>query len=110
MLVSVVARSLFELQFEPNTEDPKGVEGEMYGERCGIDPARNLDNNAALPELFGGPLFDGSAGDPGGLKGLVEGVGLEVLDKRDACCTLIPLTVPTGENLDGTVPARARRD
>ena len=80
MLVSVVARSLPEPQFEPNTEVPNGVEGEMKLDRCGIDPARSLDNKAALPELFGGPLFDSSAGDPGGLKGLVEGVGLEVLE------------------------------
>ncbi len=44
----------------------------------------------------------------GGLKGLVDGVGLDVLERKD-CWTLTPLIVPTGENLEGTVPARARR-
>lgn len=107
--MSVVARSLLEPQPEAKTELPKGVEGDMKFERWGIDPARSLDNKAALPELVGGPLFDSSEGDEGGLKGLVDGVGRDVLDRR-ACWTLTPLTVPTGENLDGTVPALARRD
>jgi hypothetical protein len=39
----------------------------------------------------------------GGLKGLVDGVGLEVFDVRDE--TLMPLMVPTGEILEGSVPA-----
>ena len=41
------------------------------------------------------------------LKGLVDGVGLEVLGRKDG---LLPNPGgATGENLDGTVPARARR-
>ena len=39
----------------------------------------------------------------GGLNGLVDGVGLEVFDVRDE--TLMPLMVPTGEILEGSVPA-----
>ena len=41
------------------------------------------------------------------LKGLVDGVGLEVFDTKDG---LTPRPGgPAGENLDGTVPARALR-
>lgn len=39
----------------------------------------------------------------GGLNGLVDGVGLEVFDVRDE--TLMPFIVPTGDILDGSVPA-----
>lgn len=39
----------------------------------------------------------------GGLKGLVEGVGLDVFDVSDE--TLMPLIVPTGGIRDGSVPA-----
>lgn len=45
------------------------------------------------------------AASEGDLKGLVEGVGLEVLGNKD-----VPLLAPgaelAGENLEGTVPAR----
>lgn len=44
----------------------------------------------------------------GDLNGLREGVGPEVLDGRPATPSN-PLAAPPGENLDGTVPARARR-
>lgn len=110
MLESVVARSLPELQLEAKTELPNGVDGDIKLDRCGKEPARNLDNKAALLELLGGPCLDKSAGDEGGLKGLVDGVGREVLEDSSDCWMLTPLTVPTGENLDGTVPALARRD
>lgn len=39
----------------------------------------------------------------GGLNGLVDGVGLEVFDVIDE--TLMPLIVPTGDILEGSVPA-----
>lgn len=107
--MSVDARSLLELQFEVNSEFPNGLEDPIRLDRCGIDPARSLESKAALLELFGGPLFDISADSEVGLKGLVDGVGRDVLDKSD-CCTMTPLIVPTGENLDGTVPARVRRE
>ena len=109
MLVSVDARSLLELQFEVNNEFPNGPEDPTRLDRCGIDPARSLESKAALLELFGGPLFDVSTDSVVGLKGLVDGDGRDVLDRSD-CCTLTPLIVPTGKNLDGTVPARARRE
>jgi hypothetical protein len=109
ILVSVDARSLLELQFEVNNEFPNGLEDPTRLDRCGIDPARSLDSKAALLELFGGPLFDNSVDSEVGLKGLVDGVGRDVLDRSD-CCTMTPLIVPTGENLDGTVPARVRRE
>jgi hypothetical protein len=44
----------------------------------------------------------------GGLNGLVDGVGREVFGRSD-CSRLLPLSTPTGENRDGTVPARALR-
>ena len=47
-----------------------------------------------------------SAAEPG-LNGLVDGVGLDVLEVFWA--KLMPLIVPTGDILDGRVPARPRR-
>lgn len=107
ILVSVVGRSLPELQFDAKTEVPNGVTGDTKLDRCGIDPARSLANNVFA--LLGGPCLAGSAGEGGALNGLVDGVGREVLEKSD-WPTLTPLTVPTGENLEGTVPALTRRD
>ncbi len=45
------------------------------------------------------------------LKGLVEGVGLELFDGNDPglCVPGLATPAPTGENFDGTVPARTRR-
>ena len=60
----------------------------------------------AFPDAV--PDFTGSAeGNEFVLKGLVDGVGLEVLGSKDG--GLLPTTSP-GENLEGTVPARALRD
>jgi hypothetical protein len=83
MLVSVDARSRPELQLEANSEFPKGLDVPTKFDRCGIDPARSLDSKAALLELFGGPLFVDSADIVAGLKGLVDGVGREVLERSD---------------------------
>jgi hypothetical protein len=83
MLVSVDARSRPELQLEVNSELPNGLEDPTKFDRCGIDPARSLDSKAALLELLGGPLFDVSADIEEGLKGLVDGVGREVLVRSD---------------------------
>lgn len=47
-----------------------------------------------------------SAADPG-LKGLVEGVGLEVFDGD--WVVLTPAIVPAGDMREGRVPARPRR-
>jgi hypothetical protein len=103
MLVKVVARSLPVPQFVEKSEVPNGVDDPRRLVRCGMDPARSRDialEFDILPES----IMD----IEGGLNGLVEGVGLEVLDKKD-CGTLTPLSVPTGEKREGTVPARARR-
>lgn len=51
-------------------------------------------------------LVDSPAGVVGSLKGLVDGVGRDVLDVISL--TLSPFTVPTGDILEGRVPARAR--
>ena len=93
---------------EANNEVPKGFEVPAKFARCGIDPARSLDSRAALLELFRAPLLDISDDSDVGLNGLVEGVGREVLESS-VCWTLTPL-VPTGENLEGTVPALVRRE
>jgi hypothetical protein len=69
-------------------------------------PARSLDNNAAL--LFDAALLKAVSAaevDPG-LKGLVEGVGREVLE--DVGLLLTPFMIPAGDIREGNVPARPR--
>ena len=83
MLVRVDARSRPELQLEVNREFPNGLEVPRKLDRWGIEPALSLDSKAALLELLGGPLFGASTGVEEGLKGLVEGVGREVLERSD---------------------------
>ena len=41
-----------------------------------------------------------------GLKGLVDGVGREVLGTSPGCILRTPPSPPAGENLEGSVPAR----
>ncbi len=48
MLASVDVRSRPDAQFVENTEGPKGPLAFVYWGRCGIEPARNRDNRAAL--------------------------------------------------------------
>ena len=104
-----MVRSLPEPQLVEKSEDPKGFADPKKFARCGIDPARRRDRRAELAELVVDDLLAGSMmGMPGGLNGLVDGVGLDDLAAKD-CCTFKALTAPTGENLDGTVPALARR-
>lgn len=111
MLVKVVARSRPDAQLVENTEGPNGFEEpkKLFG-RCGIEPARKRDKTAVLgpaPEVTVLPLV--SIPDrPGGRNGLVDGVGLDVLDIRDGAWD-VALRVPTGGNRDGTVPALALR-
>lgn len=100
-------RSRPEAQFVEKTEGPKGPATE-YWLRCGIDPARNLDNKAELLALDAlispiSPIEDGE----GDLNGLGDGVGREVLATSVGRAP-IPFVTPPGENRDGTVPARAR--
>lgn len=110
MLVSVVALSRPVDQFVENNDGPKGLEDPSKPGRCGIEPALKRDNIVGLPPLFAVAVLvpDSTLVTPGGRKGLVDGVGREVLDMND-CCTFTPLSVPTGENREGTVPARALR-
>lgn len=108
MLVKVVPRSLPVPQLVEKREVPKGVDEPSKLVRCGIDPARRRDCSRAWVALAADVLVESMTGIPGGRNGLVDGVGREVLERRD-CCTFTPLIVATGENRDGTVPARARR-
>lgn len=103
----MLGRSRVDDQLGAKTDCPNGFEAPKYGDRCGRLPARSLDSRAAFAELDGGMLDDSGVDVEGVLKGLVDGVGREVLEMR-CCCTLRPLTVPTGDILEGRVPARAR--
>lgn len=108
MLASVEVLSRLGPQVVEKSEFPNGFDDPGKLGLCGIDPARNRDKRAAFVEAAVNILEEGtSAADvEGGLKGLVDGVGREVFESRD-CWTFIPLIVPTGENLEGTVPALA---
>jgi hypothetical protein len=84
MLARVEVLSRLGPQFVEKSEFPKGFEDPRKLDRCGIDPARNRDNNAALVEVAASSLDGASVVDVvGGLKGLVDGVGREVLDSKD---------------------------
>lgn len=89
---------------------PKGelVPGTCWGNglRWGSDPARSRDRRAE--GLLDGSVGGSSPGD-GDLKGLCDGDGLDVLKAKDGRLNK-PLAVgPPVDNLDGRVPARARR-
>jgi hypothetical protein len=80
-------------------------------DRCGRDPARSRESRAEVEgEALKGlapssPL--GEAADKG-RKGLVDGVGLEVLDIADCGGGRLDSMTPGGKR-DGTVPALALR-
>lgn len=87
----------------------EGPNGELVpgicanGLRWGIEPARRRDKRAdELDELSGA-----SKPGEGDLKGLWEGVGRDDLGVRAGMLSRA-LPAPPGENLEGTVPARAR--
>lgn len=108
MLARVEVLSRLSPQLVENSELPKGFEDPMTFVLCGMEPALNLDSSAAFVELAAIGLDDTSVADVvGGLKGLVDGVGREVLESEEDWCPLIPFIVPTGGNLEGTVPALA---
>lgn len=111
MLVKVVARSRPEAQFVENTEGPKGLEEpRKLFDLWGIDPARSRDKTAVLgpgPEVAVLPLVS-MPDNPGGRNGLVDGVGLEVLEMKD-CGWEDGVKDAGGGNRDGTVPALALR-
>jgi hypothetical protein len=95
-------------QLVVNMEDPKGLEPSIKLACWGIDPALRRDRSAEveLPRAeFTVPASLPIKDDD--LNGLVDGVGLEVLGEKD---WLPPRPGgAAGENLEGTVPARARR-
>jgi hypothetical protein len=70
-------------------------------------PALSLERRAELLE-FEAALKAVSAAVGPGRKGLVEGVGRDVLEAVWAAA-LLPFIAPAGEILDGRVPARPRR-
>jgi hypothetical protein len=79
------------------------------GLRWGMDPALNLDSSVEPVAVLS---FGGSNPGEGDLNGLWEGVGLEDLGAAKPGTPRSPVpTVPSppGENLEGSVPARARR-
>lgn len=71
-----------------------------------MEPARSRDSNADVDRPgVTMPLPASFAGNEGDLKGLVEGVGFEVIGSRFPALE----AELAGENRDGTVPARDRR-
>ena len=109
MLANVEVRSLAPPQFDEYMDEPKPLLLPRNPGRCGIDPARNRERSEefAFDKLTDCGLVS-TLVLAGCLNGLVEGLGPCVLESND-CCTFIPLIVPTGENLEGTVPALALR-
>lgn len=89
---------------------PKGelVPGTCGGKggRCGKEPARSRDSRAdgLVDESVGG-----SSPGEGDLNGLCDGDGLEVLNANDGRLNKPLVVGPLVDNLDGSVPARARR-
>lgn len=109
MLASVVARSRPDDQFVEKTEGPKGLELFKRLGRCGIEPARRRDSKTVFDSVPGADTMDESTPVVFcGRNGLVDGVGLEVFEMTEGW-TLSPLSAPTGEKREGTVPARVRR-
>lgn len=109
--MSVVARSRPVDQFVENKDGPKGLDDPSRLGRCGMEPALRRESIVGLLAAFAvaGLGAVSIPVTPGGRKGLVDGVGREVLDIYDGCCIFTPLTAPTGEKREGTVPARALR-
>ena len=118
MLVKVEALSRGLLQFDENNEEPKGLEESTRLDRWGIEPALNRDSKAdvslgvrtvgVLAELLNpGPLLSLEL-NVDDLKGVVAGVGLELLFCDSAGLVKADPGL-LGGNLDGTVPALARR-
>ena len=113
MLCSVDARSRLLPQAGEKMVLPKGFEGDV---RWGIEPALRRESRAEVSlgvrtvglELLLEPVsLDSIGANTDALKGLVTGVGLELL-VWDSAGLLKPEPPPAG-NLEGTVPARALR-
>ena len=85
MLARVTILSRLGPQLLEKSEFPNGLEDPGKFDLCGIEPARKRDNSAALVELGASSLAEvvSAAEVTGGLKGLVDGVGREVLESKD---------------------------
>lgn len=86
-------------EFVPDTWEGKGL-------RWGMEPARRRERRAE--GLLDGSTAGSSPGD-GDLKGLCDGDGLDVLNANEGMLSKPLLVGPPVDNLDGSVPARARR-
>ena len=107
MLAKVADRSRVGVQ----PLDPNGLELPTYLTPYGKDPALRRDSKVEVDgveaeDLDSRPLSVGVV--KFGRKGLVEGVGRDVLGMRKDGETFPPTPFP-GEKREGTVPARARR-
>ena len=101
-----------------NTELPNGLEDSIFDARWGIEPALRRESNAEVSRgvrtvgllalLFVSISFFSADAKADDLKGLVAGVGLELLVWESAGLDK-PEAPPPAGNLEGTVPARARR-
>ena len=116
MLCNVDARSRPLPQAAEKRALPKGLEGSIYDVRWGIEPALRRESSAevslgvrtvGLVLLLDPGSLDSIGANTDALKGLVTGVGLELL-VWDSAGLLKPEPPPAG-NLEGTVPARALR-
>lgn len=85
MLVRVVARSRPVGQLVEKSDGPKGFDEPRILVLCGIEPARRRDRVVVLLPLpvVVGLVPESMPETPGGRKGLVDGVGREVLDRKD---------------------------
>lgn len=100
----MLARSLPASQLLAKRDDPNGLDPPNKLLRCGIDPALNLESNAALLE-DDAPADACSAGVLD-WNGLVDGVARLDLERKEDC---EPFRELTGGNREGTVPALFRR-
>jgi len=105
------------LQLDAKNEEPNGLDESMKFDRWGIEPALKRDSNTdvslgvrivgVLVEAFSPVSLMSLMVKADDLEGVVAGVGLELLFCDSA--GLVKVEPPFGGNLEGTVPARARR-
>lgn len=106
MLFRVAARARPDPHDEPNVDEgPNTFDGPSMLARCGILPARRRERRVAALGVFAGALLNAvSAAEPG-LNGLVDGVGLEVLE---VMFVFMLAMLPGADMREGRVPARPR--
>lgn len=84
MLASVVARSRPDDQFVEKTDGPNGLVLFRRLGRCGIEPARRRDSRTVFDSVPGADTIEDSTPVVFcGRNGLVDGVGLEVLEMTE---------------------------